>query len=214
MKHGARDPSQLGGSPRDNQTGTRSLRPGGTPCRELERGTASPCWTRSGTRKTSGAYHTPSVPRHSKPGSDRKVFMQQGLSKLRLSIPITLPVSRGCIRAVPGPEQSAVKLGSALVAAGVTLTHMPANLSRPVLDTGTHSAWHAALPKLAFANPALASQWHPTENAGLTPADVSVGSSRKVTWLCTECPCGHPHVWHVCLAWFTALYAMPSCTKI
>ena len=54
---------------------------------------------------------------------------------------------------------------------------------------------HAALPKLAFANPTLANQWHPTENNGLTPADVSTGSSRSVTWLCTECPCGHPHIW-------------------
>ena len=53
----------------------------------------------------------------------------------------------------------------------------------------------AALPKLAFANPTLANQWHPTENNGLTPADVSTGSSRSVTWLCTECPCGHPHIW-------------------
>ena len=121
--------------------------------------------------------------------------MQQGLSKLGLSLPAVLPLDQCCLPAVPRPQQTSLATRSAHVAAGDTLIHMPAFLSRAYSDTGTHLAWCAALPKLAFANPALATQWHPTENAALTPADVSVGSSRNVTWLCTECPCGHPHIW-------------------
>ena len=61
--------------------------------------------------------------------------------------------------------------------------------------TLTHDVCPAALPKLAFANPSLAGEWHPKDNGSLTPADVSVGSSQKVSWLCTACPCGHPHIW-------------------
>ena len=33
----------------------------------------------------------------------------------------------------------------------------------------------------------IAAEWHPTLNGDLTPADVSVGSSRKVWWKCSEC---------------------------
>jgi hypothetical protein len=37
--------------------------------------------------------------------------------------------------------------------------------------------------------PELAAEWHPTKNAGLTPADVTPGSSLKVWWSCSAC--GH-----------------------
>ncbi|MFR4757130.1 MAG: zinc-ribbon domain-containing protein [Evtepia gabavorous] len=36
--------------------------------------------------------------------------------------------------------------------------------------------------------PALARQWHPTKNGGLTPAAVAPGSRRRVWW---QCPQGH-----------------------
>ena len=39
---------------------------------------------------------------------------------------------------------------------------------------------------LLFCNPVLAREWHPTKNGSLTPGDVSVGSNRKVWWLCSK----------------------------
>ncbi|MGD0170140.1 MAG: zinc-ribbon domain-containing protein, partial [Smithella sp.] len=39
---------------------------------------------------------------------------------------------------------------------------------------------------LLFCNPVLAREWHPTKNGSLTPSDVSVGSNRKVWWLCSK----------------------------
>jgi hypothetical protein len=41
---------------------------------------------------------------------------------------------------------------------------------------------------LAAASPKAATQWHPTLNGDLTPADVGAGSHRKAHWLC---PQGH-----------------------
>ena len=41
---------------------------------------------------------------------------------------------------------------------------------------------------LATLYPALARQWHPTKNGGLTPAAVAPGSRRRVWW---QCPQGH-----------------------
>lgn len=43
---------------------------------------------------------------------------------------------------------------------------------------------------LAFLEPELAAQWHPTLNAPLTPEMVTVGAHRKVWWECEE-----GHVW-------------------
>ena len=36
--------------------------------------------------------------------------------------------------------------------------------------------------------PHIARQWHPTQNKGLTPKDVTCGSGKKIWWLC---PKGH-----------------------
>lgn len=36
---------------------------------------------------------------------------------------------------------------------------------------------------LAYENPALAAEWHPTKNDKLTPYDVTIGSEQKVWWL-------------------------------
>lgn len=43
---------------------------------------------------------------------------------------------------------------------------------------------------LSAVNPALASEWHPSRNAPLTPADVTSRTHRKVWWLC-----GKGHEW-------------------
>ena len=44
---------------------------------------------------------------------------------------------------------------------------------------------------LATLNPALAKEWHPTENGTLKPEDVTPGSGKEVWWLCPE---GHPYL--------------------
>jgi len=40
--------------------------------------------------------------------------------------------------------------------------------------------------------PKLVAQWHPTLNGTLTPADVSAGSGKRITWRCKK---GPDHVW-------------------
>ncbi len=45
---------------------------------------------------------------------------------------------------------------------------------------------------LQTTNPELASEWHPTKNGQLTPADVTAGSVKKVWW---KCPKGSDHEW-------------------
>ena len=45
---------------------------------------------------------------------------------------------------------------------------------------------------LATRRPDLASQWHPTLNGKLTPADVPAGSNKKAWW---KCPEGTDHEW-------------------
>ena len=47
-------------------------------------------------------------------------------------------------------------------------------------------------PSLADAYPEIAAQWHPTRNGDLTPNDVTVGSGRKIWWICPKVP---EHVW-------------------
>ena len=39
---------------------------------------------------------------------------------------------------------------------------------------------------LASQRPDLAAQWHPTKNNGVTPADVSLGSSHRAWWICEK----------------------------
>jgi len=43
---------------------------------------------------------------------------------------------------------------------------------------------------LATRNPTLAKDWHPTKNGDLTPAEVMLGTARKVWW---TCPYGHEY---------------------
>jgi len=45
---------------------------------------------------------------------------------------------------------------------------------------------------LALQHPDFASEWHPTKNSGLSPADVVAGSHRRVWWKCAK---GPDHEW-------------------
>lgn len=45
---------------------------------------------------------------------------------------------------------------------------------------------------LSIANPTLATEWHPSKNGDLTPHDLTIGSGKKVWWLCSKNP---QHVW-------------------
>lgn len=54
----------------------------------------------------------------------------------------------------------------------------------------------AGFNDLATLDPATAKQWHPTLNGSLTPEQVTLGSKKKVWWLCPE---GH--------VWKTVIYA-------
>ncbi len=36
-------------------------------------------------------------------------------------------------------------------------------------------------------NKELAKEWHPTKNGTLKPTDITIGSSKKIWWLCSEC---------------------------
>ena len=39
---------------------------------------------------------------------------------------------------------------------------------------------------LATLNPKLAKEWHPTKNDSLTPENITLGSEKKVWWLCKK----------------------------
>ena len=62
----------------------------------------------------------------------------------------------------------------------------------PTCQGHVHRAGH---PSLADGRPDLIRQLHPSLNPGLDPAAVTLGSNVKVTWLCTSCTCGAPHIW-------------------
>ena len=55
---------------------------------------------------------------------------------------------------------------------------------------------------LATVEPAIAAQWHPTLNGSLTPSQVTVGSKKKVWWLCPE---GH--------SWQAVIYSRTGSKK-
>lgn len=48
--------------------------------------------------------------------------------------------------------------------------------------------WTRSNAPLSVTHPDIAAQWHPTRNDGLTAADVTYGSSRRVWW---QCDTGH-----------------------
>jgi hypothetical protein len=44
---------------------------------------------------------------------------------------------------------------------------------------------------IAISRPELAAQWHPTKNGSLTPSTVTIGSGKKIWWLCS-----FGHAWY------------------
>jgi len=69
---------------------------------------------------------------------------------------------------------------------------------------------HRVLPgfnDLQSANPALASQWHPTKNGDLTPAHVTPGSNRKAWWACER-----DHEWKAVISSRSGGTGCPVCS--
>ncbi|WP_279106656.1 zinc-ribbon domain-containing protein [Gordonia paraffinivorans] len=65
----------------------------------------------------------------------------------------------------------------------------------------------AGVGDLATLRPDLAAQWHPTKNKGLTPADVSPGSKRKLWWQDE-----HGHQWQATVKDRAAGSGCPYCS--
>lgn len=61
---------------------------------------------------------------------------------------------------------------------------------------------------LASQMPELAAQWHPVKNLPLTPAEVPLGSHKKVWWLC-----GKGHEWQAMVKSRTGGCGCPVCTN-
>jgi len=62
---------------------------------------------------------------------------------------------------------------------------------------------------LAFINPELAKEWHPTKNAELKSSDVTPASNKKVWWKCEK---GDDHEWQSNIANRTYGYGCPYCS--
>lgn len=60
---------------------------------------------------------------------------------------------------------------------------------------------------LEILNPLLSSEWHPTRNGDLTPRHVSIGSGRKVWWLCSR-----NHKWEATIS-ERSKYSCPHCNS-
>ena len=59
---------------------------------------------------------------------------------------------------------------------------------------------------LQTLNPELAEQWHPTKNGNLTPNDVTLGSNKKVWWVCEK-----GHEWEALICSRTNKNGCPYC---
>jgi hypothetical protein len=57
-------------------------------------------------------------------------------------------------------------------------------------------------------SPELAKQWHPTKNAPLTPNDVTVGSGKKVWWICRK-----GHEWNAVISSRSNGVGCPYCSS-
>lgn len=59
---------------------------------------------------------------------------------------------------------------------------------------------------LAFTDPAIAAEWHPTKNGDLTPEQVTAGSSKRAWWLCAD-----GHDWQAAVR-DRRRFACPTCS--
>lgn len=62
---------------------------------------------------------------------------------------------------------------------------------------------------LATERPDLAAEWDAIKNRPLTPANVTVGSGRKVWWLCPRCN----HSWAAVIGSRARGYGCPACAR-
>ena len=62
---------------------------------------------------------------------------------------------------------------------------------------------------LAGIHPALAAEWHPTQNGTATPELTAPGSKRHAWWLCSKCQ----HVWQAQVASRTRGHGCPACAR-
>jgi hypothetical protein len=63
---------------------------------------------------------------------------------------------------------------------------------------------------LAFLNPKIAKEWHPTKNGKLTPSDVTSSSGKKVWW---QCPKGNDHEWQAIMSNRNKGIGCPICSN-
>ena len=61
---------------------------------------------------------------------------------------------------------------------------------------------------LATTHPEIAKEWHPTKNGDLKPTNVTVGSNKKVWWICEK-----GHEWEASIANKTAGRGCPYCSN-
>ena len=61
---------------------------------------------------------------------------------------------------------------------------------------------------LQTRNPELAEEWHPTKNGNLTPRSVTIGTHRKVWWICTK-----GHEWQAVVSDRSRGRGCPYCSR-
>ncbi|DBA82282.1 TPA: hypothetical protein ACH3X2_000550 [Trebouxia sp. C0005] len=84
-----------------------------------------------------------------------------------------------------------------------------ANAARPHKQQG--KSVQPGLPDISELSPQLQQEWHPDNNALLGGVKVKPGNGRRVTWSCTNCPAGCPHIWKTSVSNRTRGSKCPYC---
>ncbi len=119
----------------------------------------------------------------------RPVTYKNRLSTNHPNLPAFIdPELNGGLTADDVSSRSNKKFKWTCYAAGHTYTRTPDAATKKRVD-GSYSRCPECIT-LAFHNPDIAAQWHPTKNGDLRPNNVSYGSNKKVWWKCDspECP--------------------------
>ena len=80
------------------------------------------------------------------------------------------------------------------------------------LGQGQHAHGQQAGPNISRLDPALQQQWDHAANAHLGPVDIPPKNSRKVWWICDQCPDGHLHRWEATVANRSNGRGCPQCS--
>ena len=62
---------------------------------------------------------------------------------------------------------------------------------------------------LAFINPKLAKEWHPTQNGDLTPYNVTANNNKRAWWICSM---DKNHQWQATIASRNDSHGCPYCS--